>query len=95
MRSTARSQNTTSRPRFGAGKSDDMRDDEKAPRAERDDLKDADNVVDGRVICSLLVAVVETVNPREQHPERERCDEEREPPMQERRGLPLTPEAQA
>ena len=54
----------------------DMRDDEKAPRSERDDLKDADNVVDGRVIRSLLVAVVETVNPREQHPERERREEE-------------------
>ena len=80
MRSTARSQNTTSRPRFGDGKSDDMRDDEKAPRSERDDLKDADDVIDGRMIGSLLVAVVEPVNPSEQHPERERCEEERSLP---------------
>ena len=77
MSTTARSQNTTSRPRFGVRQARDVRDDEEAPRSERDDLKDADDVVDGRVIGSLLVAVVEPVNPREQHPERERRDEER------------------
>ena len=46
-------------------------DDEEAPRSERDDLEDADDVVDRRVVGPLLVAVVQPVDPGEQHPERQ------------------------
>ena len=53
-----------------------MRGNEEAPRAERDDLDDADDVVDRRVVRSLLVPVVEAVDPREQHPQRKARHEE-------------------
>ena len=76
MSATASSQNTTSRARFGYGRSEDVRDDEEAPRPQRYDLEDADDVVDRRVVGSLLVTVVEAVDPREQDPERKRRDEE-------------------
>ena len=53
-----------------------MRGNEEAPRAERDDLNDANDVVNRRVVCSLLVPVVEAVYPREQHPQRKARREE-------------------
>ena len=54
-------------------KAGEVRDREEAPRPKRDDLEDADDVVDRRVVAPLLVAVVQPVEPREQHPERERA----------------------
>ncbi len=55
---------------------DDVREDEVAPRPEREHLEDADHVVDRRVVGSLLVAVVETVDTEQEHPKRQSRDEE-------------------
>ena len=46
----------------------EMRDREEGPGSDRDDLEDAEDVVDGGVIASLLVPVVEGVCAREKHP---------------------------
>ena len=66
MSTTARSQNTTSRAEIRIRKAEDVRHDEEAPRSERHDLEDADDVVDRGVIGSLLVSVVQPVDAGEQ-----------------------------
>ena len=66
-------------------KTDDVRDDEEAPRPQCDELEDTDHVVDRRVVGSLLVAIVEAIDPREEHPEWEGGDEQ--PDLPDRRDL--------
>ena len=48
------------------------------PDRHRDEMEDADDVVDGRVVGALLVAVVERVELRGDHPGRQR-DQEKQP----------------
>ena len=50
--------------------------DEEEPGTERDELEDADEVVDRRVVGPLLVVVVELVELRHDDPERQRDDEQ-------------------
>src|SRR5438552_748483 len=50
-------------PQTGAGEDD--------PSADRDDVEDSSEVVDRTVICSLLVSVVEAVDLRDEHPDRQ------------------------
>ena len=49
----------------------EVRQNEEAPCSERHDLDDADDVVNRGMVRALLVAVVEPVHAREQHPERD------------------------
>ncbi len=67
-------------PQVRVRKVENMRDDEEAPRPQRHDLEDADDVVDRGVVGSLLVTVVEAVDAREQHPERKGGEEESDLP---------------
>ena len=55
---------------------DDVREDEVGPGSERERLEHADDVVDGRVVGTLLVAVVEAVDVEQEDPERHRRREE-------------------
>ena len=55
---------------------DDLGDRHEPPGADRDHLQDAEDVVDGRVVGSLLVSIVEAVHARDEHPEGEARDEE-------------------
>ena len=50
------------------GELDDVRADEEDPGSDRDDLEDAEEVVDGRVIGALLVAVVQPVQRARESP---------------------------
>ncbi len=55
---------------------DDLRDRHEPPRADGDHLQNAEDVVDGRVVGSLLVSIVEAVHACDEHPEGEARDEE-------------------
>ncbi len=55
---------------------DDVREDEVGPGSERERLEHSHDVVDGRMVSALLIAVVETVDVEEKDPERQRCHEE-------------------
>ena len=57
-----------------------LRREQEDPRPQRDDLKDPDHVIDGRVVGSLFVAVVQAVDASEENPQWKACDEERELP---------------
>ena len=54
------------------------RGDEERPRAERDELEDADDLVDRRVVDVLLVAVVQPEELGGDDPERQRQQQDRE-----------------
>ena len=62
------------------GKAEDLGDRDETPRADGDDLEDAEDVVDRRVVGSLFVAIVEPMQAREEHPERKARDEEHDLP---------------
>ena len=47
------------------------------PGADGDDMEDADEIVGGRMVRALFVAVVEAVQLRDHYPERERGQEEK------------------
>jgi hypothetical protein len=56
----------------------EMRDREERPGSDRDDLEDAEDVVHGGVIAPLLVAVIQGMCAREERPQWEAGDEERD-----------------
>ena len=59
----------------------DVRADEEDPGSDRDHLEDAEEVVDGRVIGALLVTVVQPMQARENHPQRQARAEQDELPL--------------
>ena len=65
---------------IGMREADDLGDGHEPPGADGDHLQDAEDVVDGRVVGSLLVSIVEAMHARDEHPEREAGDEERDLP---------------
>ena len=69
------------------GEPDDVRADEEDPCSDRDHLEDAEEVVDRRMVGPLLVPVVQPVQPREHHPQRQARAEQDELP----RGTTVSP----
>ena len=63
-------------PEVGAGRTGDVRDDEAEPHDRRHEGDDADEVVDGRVLGTLGVTVVEPHRPSQDDPQRKARGEE-------------------
>ena len=69
-------QNATSLGRFGSARPGHRRAREEEPGTGREEPEDADEVVDRRVVGTLLVVVVELVELRDHDPERQGGDEQ-------------------
>ena len=63
------------------GELHDVRPDEEDPGSDRDHLEDAEEVVDGRMVGALLVTVVQPMQAREDHPQRQARAEQDELPL--------------
>ncbi len=72
----ASAQYVTTLARSGSARSASTIDDEDEPGARRDEVEDADKVLERRVVGPLLVVVVEAVELRAHDPEGKRGDEE-------------------
>ena len=82
MSRIAIAQKTTRRVRLGCGRPMISVTPRIPSVADGNHLQNAEDVVDGRVVGSLLVSIVEAMHARDEHPEREARHEEGDLPTQ-------------